>query len=176
MFCNSFGIRPATGRDARGRCARERWRSEISPWKGAYISRIKKIAAATDRAHRNKVVITVALRGAKRPKLVKIMASQKTSFFSAFFASAGSKPLPRSNLRDRHRAEEYPQHLFPPNNGHQFVHRAVHDNQHEQNDLDGPEMRPHDFLQQLFVAGHKTAGLSPEIDKTLQIVNERGHQ
>src|SRR6266436_9129814 len=76
----------------------------------------------------------------------------------------GPKP-PRLNLRDRHRAEEYPQHLFLPNHAHQFVHRAVRDNQYEQNDLDGPEMRPHDFPQQLFVAGHKTAGLSPKIDK-----------
>src|SRR5437667_256668 len=53
----------------------------------------------------------------------------------------------RSYFRGRHRAEEYPQHLFPPDHAHQFVHRAVHGNHHEQNDLDSPEMRPPDFLQ-----------------------------
>ena len=44
-------------------------------------------------------------------------------------------------LRRRHRAEEYPQHFFLPNYAHQFVHRAIHGNKDEQNDLDGPEMR-----------------------------------
>jgi hypothetical protein len=43
-----------------------------------YISRIKKIAPETDRAHRNKVITTVALLGAKRPKLAKTIISQKT--------------------------------------------------------------------------------------------------
>src|SRR5258708_11323011 len=46
---------------------------------GAYISRIEEIAATTDSARRNKVVITVGLRGAKKPKLLKIIASEKTS-------------------------------------------------------------------------------------------------
>src|SRR5437867_10229739 len=82
----------------------------------------------------------------------------------------------RSYFRRGHRSEEYPQHLFSPNHAHQFVHRAIHNNQHEQDDLDSPEMWPHDFRQQLFVAGHKAASLPPEIDKTLQLVNERGHQ
>src|SRR5437899_8221985 len=81
----------------------------------------------------------------------------------------------RSYFRGRHRAEEYPQHLFPPDHAHQFVHRAVHGNHHEQNDLDSPEMRPHDFRQQLLIARDKTVSLPPEIDKTLQIVNEGGH-
>ena len=58
----------------------------------------------------------------------------------------GPKP-PRSNLRDRQRTEEYPQHLFPSNHAHQFVHCAVHNNQHDQNDLDSPEMRLHDFRE-----------------------------
>ncbi len=38
---------------------------------------IRKIAPETDRAHRNKVTITVALRGAKSPKLRKITVTQK---------------------------------------------------------------------------------------------------
>ena len=38
---------------------------------------IKKIAPETDSAQKNKVAIVVALRGAKRPKLAKIMASHK---------------------------------------------------------------------------------------------------
>ena len=68
------------------------------PWKGAYISRIKKSAAATDSAHRIKVVITVALRGAKRPKLQKIMASQKTSATSN---GSEMKLSPCSNISQR---------------------------------------------------------------------------
>src|SRR2546421_10675719 len=51
----------------------------------------------------------------------------------------------RSYFRGRHRAEEYPQHLFLPNHADQFVHRAIHGNKDEQNDLDSPEMRPDDF-------------------------------
>src|ERR1700740_1197593 len=44
-----------------------------------YISTIKKIAAETDTAEIKKLVITVALRGAKRPKLTKRAVSQKIS-------------------------------------------------------------------------------------------------
>src|ERR1700730_9505154 len=51
----------------------------ISPSKGLYISRIKNIAPETDSAQTNKVAIAVALRGAKRPKLLKMTASQDTS-------------------------------------------------------------------------------------------------
>ena len=51
----------------------------ISPWKGLYISRIKKIAPETDSAETSKLVITVALKGAKRPKLMKMTVSQITS-------------------------------------------------------------------------------------------------
>src|SRR6266516_4567823 len=91
-------------------------------------------------------------------------------------AFSSSSKSGRSNFRRRHRAEEYPQHLFFPDRAHQFVYRAVHNNQHEQNDLDSPEMRPHDFRQQLLIARNKAASLPPEIDKALQIVNERGHQ
>ena len=39
-----------------------------------YIARIRKIAAETDSAHTNRVAITVAFRGAKSPKLIKIIA------------------------------------------------------------------------------------------------------
>lgn len=49
-----------------------------------------------------------------------------------------------SNFRRRHRAEEHPKHLFPSHHAHQFVHRAIHGNEDEQNDLDGPEVRPDD--------------------------------
>ena len=52
------------------------------PPKGAYISTIKKIAPETDNAAKNKAVITVALRGAKSPKLTKRAVSQKTRITS----------------------------------------------------------------------------------------------
>ena len=54
----------------------------ISPPNGAYISRIKKIAPETDNPETNKAAVTVALRGAKRPKLTKIAVSQKTKITS----------------------------------------------------------------------------------------------
>lgn len=46
----------------------------ISPPNGVYISKIKKIAPETDNAATNKAVITVALRGPKSPKVMKIAA------------------------------------------------------------------------------------------------------
>src|ERR1700730_4996092 len=70
----------------------------ISPSKGVYISRIKKIAPETDSAQTNKVAIVVALRGAKRPKLLKIMASQKTSTASN---GVEMKLPPCSNISQR---------------------------------------------------------------------------
>jgi hypothetical protein len=39
----------------------------------------KKIAAETDKAQSHKVATTIGVRGAKKPKLQKMRASQKTS-------------------------------------------------------------------------------------------------
>ena len=52
--------------------------SLIRPSAGRSSSRIRKIAPATDRAHRSKTATTVALGGENRPKLTKITVSQKT--------------------------------------------------------------------------------------------------
>jgi transposase len=101
--------------------------------------------------------------------------SKSLSTFRRRFRTARRRSWRRSFLRDGHRSEEYPHHLFLPNHAHQFVERAVHENQHQQNDLDGQELRPHDFREQLLVAGDEAAGMSPEIDKTLQVVDDRGH-
>src|SRR6266481_2576539 len=76
----------------------------------------------------------------------------------------------------RHRAEEYPHRLFPPNYAHQFVHHAIRGDEDEENDLDGEEMRPDDFRQQLLIAGDKAARLAPEIDQAFQIVNDSRKQ
>src|ERR1700756_2356352 len=54
----------------------------MNPPNGRYSSKIKKIAPETASAHRHRVAITVALRGAKRPKLKKLMVSQKTRITS----------------------------------------------------------------------------------------------
>ena len=47
--------------------------------KGVYISRISKIAAETDSAQMHMLVITVALAGAKSPKLARMSVSHNTS-------------------------------------------------------------------------------------------------
>ena len=49
-------------------------------------------------------------------------------------------------------------------------------NEHGQEQLDGPEMRPHDLCKQPLVAGHETAGRSPELDEVLQVVDQQGDQ
>ena len=49
-------------------------------------------------------------------------------------------------------------------------------NQHAQEQLRGPEMRPHDLRQQPLVAGHEAAGCSPELDEVLQVVDQQGDQ
>src|SRR5438876_11909621 len=72
------------------------------------------------------------------------------------------------DFRGRHRAEEYPHRLFSPDHAHQLVYHAIHGNKDEENDLDGPEMRPDDFGQQLLIAGNKAARLAPEIDQAFQ--------
>jgi len=55
------------------------------PLYGAYRSWISKIAAETDNPQTNKALVTVALIGAWRPKLMKIMVSQKTRITSIGF-------------------------------------------------------------------------------------------
>src|SRR5215467_462576 len=50
----------------------------MNPWKGRSSSRIRKIAPETESAQTNRVATTVVLRGAKRPKLMKMTATQKT--------------------------------------------------------------------------------------------------
>ena len=58
----------------------------------------RRVPPETDSAHRNKVAITVALLGAKRPKLVKTMTSQKTSTPSN---GREMEVLPCSNISQR---------------------------------------------------------------------------
>ena len=47
------------------------------------MSKIKKIAPETDSAEANRLLTTVALKGAKRPKLMKMIVSQRTSMTSS---------------------------------------------------------------------------------------------
>ena len=47
-----------------------------------YISSIRKIAPETDSAETNKLEMTVALEGAKRPKLMKTTVGQQLSITS----------------------------------------------------------------------------------------------
>ena len=53
----------------------------ISPWKGVYMCTCPESRRWHRKpiAQKNKIAIAVALRGAKRPKLIKIMASQTTT-------------------------------------------------------------------------------------------------
>src|SRR5262245_2978073 len=51
----------------------------ITPSNGLSISRIRKTTLETDNAHRKMTATTVAFRGAKRPKLMKVMVSQSAS-------------------------------------------------------------------------------------------------
>ena len=51
------------------------------------MSKIKKIAPETDSAEANRLLTTVALKGAKRPKLMKMIASQRTSTISRGMAT-----------------------------------------------------------------------------------------
>ena len=47
------------------------------------MSKIKKIAPETDSAAAIRLLTTVALKGAKRPKLMKMIVSQRTSMASS---------------------------------------------------------------------------------------------
>ena len=61
----------------------------ITPLKGVYISMIKKIAPETDNPATNREAMTVPLRGAKRPKPMKITVSQKTRITSMGVGTEG---------------------------------------------------------------------------------------
>src|SRR5262245_61523631 len=52
------------------------------------------------------------------------------------------------------RAEKHCQDLVPSKDTDKFMYGAVDQNQHNQENLDGPEMRPHDLREQFLVAGH----------------------
>src|ERR1700676_4915339 len=51
----------------------------IIPPKGVYNSRIKKTAPETAIAHKNRLMMTVALRGANRPSPMKIIVIHETA-------------------------------------------------------------------------------------------------
>jgi hypothetical protein len=68
------------------------------------------------------------------------------------------------------RAEKHFKDLVPSEDTDKLMHGAVDQNQHNQENLDGPEMRPHDLREQLLVAGHETPGLFPEVGEVLQVV------
>src|SRR5882672_9798759 len=74
------------------------------------------------------------------------------------------------------RPEEHFAHLVRSDLANDFTHGAIHQNQYDQKDLDGPEMRPHDFREQLLVSCDETAGFPPEVDEALQIVEQHGDQ
>ena len=44
-------------------------------------------------------------------------------------------------------SEEHLTHLFHANYAGEFMHYAVVKDEHDQNDLNGPEVRPHHFRQ-----------------------------
>ncbi|HEY5140727.1 MAG TPA: hypothetical protein VIJ25_15645, partial [Methylococcales bacterium] len=75
-----------------------------------------------------------------------------------------------------HRSKEQVSHLITSNHANEFAHSRVHQYQHRQEDLDGPEMRPYDLREQFLVTSDETACLSPEVDETLQGMDEHGYQ
>src|SRR6266567_9387560 len=77
----------------------------------------------------------------------------------------------RSHFRRRHGSEEYPQSLFSADDADQFVHHAIRGDEDQEDDLDGPEMRPDDFREQLLIAGDKAARLAPEIVEAFEVMN-----
>jgi signal transduction histidine kinase len=70
----------------------------ISPSKGLYISRIRRIAQETDSAETNKLATTVVLAGANTPKLMKIIVSHKTRMTSS---GKGTEPVLCSYINRR---------------------------------------------------------------------------
>jgi hypothetical protein len=81
----------------------------------------------------------------------------------------------RSSPRLRPRPEEYFEDLVPADHTDEFVHGAVHQNQHDQENLDRPEMRPDDLCEQLLVARDQAPGLPPEVDQAFQIGVSSGY-
>ena len=52
------------------------------------------------------------------------------------------------------------------------MRRAIHQDQHKQDDLNRPEMRPYHVREHLLIARDDAACLPGEIDNSLQIVND----
>src|SRR5206468_2308577 len=95
---------------------------------------------------------------------------------SSLFAPVKSLGCHLLDFRGGHRTEEYPHGLFPADYPDQFMHRAIHADEDEKKDLNGEEMRPDDYREQLLIAGDKAARLPPEIDEAFQIVNDSRYQ
>ena len=87
-----------------------------------------------------------------KAKMVFQSSFMLTTVQSFSFASAMSASL---KLAAQASAEEYPHHLFPADYPDQFVHRAIHGDEYEQKDLDGEEMRPDDYREQLSLPATK---------------------
>src|SRR5262250_683011 len=72
----------------------------ITPSKGCSNSRIKKMDTAIDRAQKNRTVTTVALGGAKRPKLPKMTVSQNITAIRSIHGIVSTFP-PDTSQRAR---------------------------------------------------------------------------
>src|SRR5215510_1999688 len=62
----------------------------------------------------------------------------------------------------------------PAEDADELAGRAVHEDQHDEPELDGPEVRPDDLAPQVAVALREASRLPPEGDEVLQVVHEEG--
>src|SRR5499427_4263481 len=85
------------------------------------------------------------------------------------FGGAGTSRHARTGM-----SEEDVQDSLAAEDSDELPARAVHEDQHDEPELDGPEVRPHDLAPQVAIALREASRLPPEGDEVLQVVHEEG--
>src|SRR5499427_10771026 len=71
-------------------------------------------------------------------------------------------------------SEEDVHHTIATEDADELTGRAVHEDQHDEPELDGPEVRPDDLAPQVAVALREASRLPPEGYEVLQVVHDEG--
>ena len=112
-------------------------------------------------------------RGARYPlpscrrRHLALMTKLELSGGNQYLRAAAGGGLPGAS-RDsdptwtRRRSEVHPPHLVGAQRANKLAHGAINEKQDEEPELDGPEVRPHDLVQQLPVSCRQVAGAPPE--------------
>src|SRR5262245_39815125 len=121
-----------------------------------------------------------ALSSATAPDAAPPAGEPSTQASESARASESASAWPATGLSVRRpegtsgrRAEEHPEDLAAAHGPDELPQRAVHEDQDDEPELDGPEVRPHDLGGQALIGGGEAPRMPPGGNQVLQVVHDQ---